>query len=87
MDFPGISAGSACNAREPGSIPGLGKSPGEGNDNPLQYSCLENSMDRQWDYKELDITELLTLSCIRKNLVYNELLRTYGHHLIHGSSI
>ena len=65
MDFPGISAGSACNAREPGSIPGLGKSPGEGNDNPLQYSCLENSMDRQWYYKELDITELLTLSCIR----------------------
>ena len=46
MDFPGISAGSACNAREPGSIPGLGKSPGEGNDNPLQYSCLENTMDR-----------------------------------------
>ena len=34
---------SACNAGDPGSIPGLGRSPGEGNGNPLQYSCLENS--------------------------------------------
>ena len=37
---------SACNVGDLGSIPGLGKSPGEGNGNPLQYSCLENSMDR-----------------------------------------
>ena len=37
---------SACNAGEPGSIPGSGRSPGEGNGNPLQYSCLENPMDR-----------------------------------------
>ena len=46
--FPGGSDGkaSACNAGDPGSIPGWGKSPGEGNGNPLQYSCLENSMDR-----------------------------------------
>ena len=36
---------SACSAGDPGSIPGLGRSPGEGNGNPLQYSCLENSMD------------------------------------------
>ena len=36
----------ACNAGDPGSIPGLGRSPEEGNGNPLQYSCLENSMDR-----------------------------------------
>ena len=36
----------ACNAGDLGSIPGLGRSPGEGNDNPFQYSCLENSMDR-----------------------------------------
>ena len=36
---------SACNAGDPGSIPGSGKSPGEGNGNPLQYSCLENSTD------------------------------------------
>ena len=46
--FPGGSDGkeSACNARDPSLIPGLGRSPGEGNGNPLQYSCLENSMDR-----------------------------------------
>ena len=37
---------SAYNAGDPDSIPGLGRSPGEGNGNPLQYSCLENSMDR-----------------------------------------
>ena len=46
--FPGGSVGkeSACNAGDPGSIPGSGKSPGEGNVCTLQYSCLENSMDR-----------------------------------------
>ena len=38
---------SACNAGDAGSIPGLGESPGEGNGNPLQYSCLDNSMDRE----------------------------------------
>ena len=45
--FPGGSDGkeSACNAGDPGSIPGSGRSPGEGNGNPLQYSCPENSMD------------------------------------------
>ena len=37
---------SACNARDPGLIPGLERLPGEGNGNPLQYSCLEKSMDR-----------------------------------------
>ena len=37
---------SPCSAEDPGSIPGLGISPGEGNGNPLQYSCLENPMDR-----------------------------------------
>ena len=37
---------SAGNVEDPGSIPGWGRSPGEGNGNPLQYSCLENSMDR-----------------------------------------
>ena len=37
---------SACNAGDPGSIPGLGRSPGEGHGYPCQYSCLENPMDR-----------------------------------------
>ena len=48
MGFPGGSHGkeSACNAAELGLIPGLGRSPGEVNGNSLQYSCLENPMDR-----------------------------------------
>ena len=45
MDFPGGKV-SAYNVGDLGSIPGSGRSPGEGNDNPLQYSCLENPMDR-----------------------------------------
>ena len=47
MGFPGGSAGkeSACNVGDLGSIPGSGRSPGEGKDYPLQYSGLENSMD------------------------------------------
>ena len=48
MGFPGGSDGkeSACNAGDPGLIPGLGGFPGEGNGQPLQYSCLGNPMDR-----------------------------------------
>ena len=48
MDFPGGSDGKASvyNAGDLGSIPGSRRSPGEGNGNPLQYSCLENPMDR-----------------------------------------
>ena len=53
LGFPGGSEvkASAWNAGDPGSIPGLGRSPGEGNGNPLQYSCLEDPMDRGawWD--------------------------------------
>ena len=41
-----VSKESACSAGDPGSIPGLGRSPGEGNGDPLQYSCLENLKDR-----------------------------------------
>jgi len=48
MGFSHTSVGkeSACNAGDPGSVPGLGRSPGEGNGNPLQYSCLENPLER-----------------------------------------
>ena len=48
MGFPGGSDGkeSPCNVGDPGSIPESGRSPGEGNDSLLQYSCMENSMDR-----------------------------------------
>ena len=48
IDFPGgfpDGKASACNAGDLGSIPGSGRSPGEGNGNPFQYSCLENPMD------------------------------------------
>jgi len=62
---------SVCNVGDPGSVLGLGRSPGERNGNPLQYSCLENSMDREswWATVhgtaiELDTTEQLTLSLI-----------------------
>ena len=50
MGFPGGSDGKqyACNAGDPGLIPELGRLPGEGNGNPLQYSWLENSIDRVW---------------------------------------
>ena len=54
---------SACNAGDPSLIPGLRRSPREGNDNPLQYSCLENPMDRgawqPWGCKESHTTEQL----------------------------
>ena len=48
MGFPHSLVGkeSACNAGDLASIPGSGRTPGEGNGNPLQYSCLENPMDR-----------------------------------------
>ena len=69
MDFPGGSDSkeSAHNAGDPGSVPGLGRSPGEGNGNPLQYSCLGNPMDGGawwaiWGCTEMDTTEQLTFS-------------------------
>ena len=63
--FPGSSVGkeSACNVGDLGLIPGSERSPGEGHANPLQYSCLENPMDRSlvgyspWDHRESDTTE------------------------------
>ena len=65
MGFPGGSGGeeSTCNAGDPGLIPGLGRSPAEGNGYPLQYSCLENSMNKgAWratihGVTESDVTE------------------------------
>ena len=67
-DFPGGSDGkaSAYNAGDLGSIPGSGRSPGQGNRNPLQYSCLEKSHGWRslvdyspWGRKELEMTEQL----------------------------
>ena len=79
--FPGGSEGeeSVCSAGDPGSIPGAGRSPGEGNGNPLQYSCLENSMDREaWrvqasqspgGHKESGKTEQLSLHFILRRIL------------------
>ena len=67
MGLPYSSDGkeSLCNAGDPGSIPGSGRFPGEGNGSPLQYSCLENPMDRgAWwatvhgGRRELDTTNM-----------------------------
>ena len=69
IDFPGGSDGkaSAYNVGDLGSIPGLGRSPGGGHGNPLQYSCLQNLHGQRnvagyspWDCEELDTTEQLS---------------------------
>ena len=71
MGFPCGSAGkeSACNVGDLSSIPGLGRSPGEGKGYPLQYSGLENSMDYTvLGVAESDTTEQLSLSdCLNNN--------------------
>ena len=73
LGFPCGSAGkeSACNVGDLGSVPGLGKSPGEGKGYPLQYSSLENSMDYtvRGGRKESDTTEQLFFSCFRAKIV------------------
>ena len=61
MGFPGGSDGKEfdCNAGDPGSSPGSGRYPGEGNDNPRQYPCLENPMDRgAWQATVHGITKM-----------------------------
>ena len=61
--FPGgsVSKGSVCNTEDRGLIPGLGRYLGEGNSNPLQYSCLEKFMDRRaWWAAVHGVTQLST---------------------------
>ena len=67
LPFSSDGKESACNAEDPGSIPGLGRSSRRGSGNPLQYSCLENPMNRGawratvYGVTELDMAEQLTL--------------------------
>ena len=62
---------SACNVGDLGSVPGLGRFPGEGKGYPLQYSGLENSMDYiPWCHKELDTTKQLSLRKIQSSFKY-----------------
>ena len=79
--FPGGSDGeeSVCNAADLGSIPGLGRSPGEGHGNPLQYPCLENLHGQRcladyspWGLKELDVTEWLSTAHTARMYKYSQ---------------
>ena len=73
MGFPHSSVGksSAYNAGGPGSIPGLRRSPGEGNGNPLRYSCLENPMDRgAWQATVLWITRVQHVHHLITKVIY-----------------
>ena len=95
--LPGGSDGkeSARNAGDPGSIPGLGQTPGEWNGYPLQYSCLENSMDREaWQASvqgvtESDMTEQLTFSlfipCSRRSRLFS--LPEWSKHVTNSLSL
>ena len=77
LDFPGGSDGKACyNVGDLGSIPGLGRFPGEGNGSPLQHSCLENPMDGgawcPWGHKESDTTERLHFLSVSFNKYFSK---------------
>ena len=69
MGFPGGSDDreSMCNAGDPGTVPGSGRSSGEGNGNPQQYSCLENPMDRG-GYAESDTTETVSMHTLQQDI-------------------
>ena len=83
-----ISVGkeTACNAGDPGLIPGLGRSPGEENGNPLQCSCLGNVTDSlmgysPWGHKEPDTTERLHSLHVRGNTGLGEVKQPLQHDL------
>ena len=72
--FSGSSAGkeSAFSAGDTGSIPGSGRSPGEGNGNPLQYSCLENLMDRgAWEATVHGVVRVRHNLVTKPNLIHD----------------
>ena len=91
--FPGGSVveNLLANAEDPGSIPGLGRSPGEGNGNPLQYSCLENPTDRGFLKKNLLCEAISTfsrwswsLSMLCHNTILYNMTSHWASHLCHG---
>ena len=70
---------SACNVGDPGSIPGSGRFPGEGNGNPLQYSCLENTMDRgAWWATVHGVTKSWTQLSMHVLIIYKVLKIQHG---------
>ena len=82
MGFPSSSAGkeSACNAGDPGSIPGSGRSTGEGIGYPLQYSCLENSMDCiVREVAESQTRQQLSLQVVQCFFHYTQLFKFCTH--------
>ena len=93
MGFPGGSDGkaSACNVGGPGSIPGSGRSPGEGNGNPLQHSCLENPMNRgAWQAivygvakSQTRLSDFTSLHFIYHN---RHMLKVHGLHSLESSN-
>ena len=85
--FPGSSDGkeSACNAGNAGSIPGSGRSPGEGHDYPLQYACLENPMDRGvWQATSMGLQESNTT---KRLTLYRPTHKTSSAHLHKWSTL
>ena len=92
MGFPGGSVVKElpANAEDAGSILGLERSPGEGNVNPLQYSCLENPVDARawhspWSHKESDMTERLHLTSLHFILPQTPLPSRLPHNIEQGS--
>ena len=80
MGFPGGSDGkeSTCNTGDPGSVSGSGRSPGRGNGYPLQYSYLENSMNRgAWQATVYGVTKSLTRLSMHTHFLHLPLFLTF----------
>ena len=91
--FPGgaDSKESACNVADPGSVPGLGRSSGEGNGNPLQYSSPENPHGQRclegyspWGHKESDMTEQLSTYNFSRSHIYALIYTICFSELLHS---
>ena len=87
-DFPGGSEGkaSASNAGDPGSIPGLGRSPGKGNGNALRYSCLENPIDRGVHGVAKSQTRLSDFTSLSLSYMFHTHTHTHTHTYSHTNT-